>query len=115
MDKHTGKEESALFVKRSNNLIKLEKASISHIMVEGRYSELYVNDAKFVCRKSLVELQELFPEDLFFRAHRNFLVNKLFVKQIDTSERTVYLTTGEFVPLSTRYMENAKGLYTIVT
>ncbi|WP_341900109.1 LytTR family DNA-binding domain-containing protein [Fluviicola taffensis] len=115
MNMHCSKQEKALFVKRNTSLIKLDKDSISHIMVEGRYSELYVNEKKFVCRKSLAELLELFPEDLFFRAHRNFLVNKLFVRHIDTSEYTVYLTTGDLVPISRRYMENAKGIYTIVT
>lgn len=103
------------FVKHQRSLIKLSVHEIVFAKVEGRYTELHLPEKRFVCRKSLSELQEILPVQLFTRSHRNFLINKNFVQSVMFNESSVYLTTGEVLPVSNRHLASIRNLFPIVS
>lgn len=103
------------FIKHNRSLIKLSVYEIMFAKVEGRYTELHLSDKRFVCRKSLSELLDLLPEELFVRSHRNFLINKNYVKSVIFNESSVYLTNGEVLPVSNRYLTAVRNLFPIVS
>ena len=99
------------YVKKARSLIKLAVQSISHVKVEGRYCELYVNDIRYVCRKSLNDLVSTFPTRFFFRPHRNYMVNREYVQEVTPSESTIYLTNGTAIPIGTSQMDMVKSVF----
>lgn len=99
------------YVKKARSLIKLAVRSISHVKVDGRYCELYANNVRYLCRKSLTELVNTFPAAFFFRPHRNYMVNTEFVQQVTPSENTIYLTNGNAIPIGTSQMETVKSVF----
>jgi len=101
----------SFYVKHNKSLIKHDVDSISYIQVSGRYCELHVDGQRFLCRKSLSELANIFPEGSLIRTHRNYAINPAFVKKIVASENSVYLTDGTIVPVSAKHMEEVKNLF----
>ena len=102
------------YIKHNRSLIKLSVADIAFVKVDGRYSELYHSDGRFICRKSLKEIEGLLPKGIFVRSHRNYLINKSFIKTVIFGESSIYLTNGEVLPVSTRYLYVVKAMFPIV-
>ena len=102
------------YVKHNRALIKLSVNEISFVKVDGRYSELYHIEDRFICRKSLKEIQGLLPKEIFVRSHRNYLINKNYVKTVVFDENSIYLTNGKILPVSTRYLNEVRGMFPIV-
>lgn len=103
------------YVKHNKALVKLATSAISHVKVSGRYSELYHEGKRFLCRKSLVDLMTLFPKNQFIRTHRNYLANISFVDNVVVSESSVYLTNGVVLPVSSSQLEAVKALFPLLT
>ncbi|MDX2362467.1 MAG: response regulator transcription factor [Crocinitomicaceae bacterium] len=102
------------YLKHNRTLVKLSIKEISHIKVDGRYSELYHDGNRYLCRKSLKDLQSIFPEGLFVRTHRNFLGNAQFIRQVIVGESSVYLTNDEILPLSAGYIDEVKSVFPVL-
>lgn len=107
--------EQYFFMKHNQSLVKLSIHDILYVKVEGRYTEVHLNSKRYVCRKSLTELQHMLPESLFVRSHRNFLVNKHSVTSVLFNESSVYLTNGTVLPVSARYLSAVRNLFPIVS
>jgi two-component system LytT family response regulator len=53
--------------------------------------------------KSLKELQELLPDNQFYRTHKSYLVNVHYIRKfIKTNESYVLLKSGAKIPVSVR-------------
>lgn len=82
--------------------IRLEEKEIVYLKVEGNYTEIHTDVKRYVERKSMKKiLDELHIE--LIQIHRNFHINPNFVKEANAS---VYLSTGEVLPLSRNYKKN---------
>lgn len=79
--------------------VRLIEKDIVYLKVEGNYTEIHTKDKRYVERKSMKKiLDELHFE--FIQIHRSFYVNPNFVIE---SNDSVYLSTGEVLPLSRTY------------
>lgn len=71
---------------------------------DGNYSIIYLfNGEKHVISKSLGEIEELLPNDSFFRIHRSSIINLSYVsKYIKTEGQQVFMEDGSKLDVSHR-------------
>jgi len=102
---------SHFYVKHNKSLVKLSTEQISYVKVDGRYCEIYCNNKRYICRKSMSDLDNLMPKDQFVRTHRNYLMNINFVEKVTFSESTVYLSEGSTIPIGSSQAEKVRSLF----
>jgi two-component system LytT family response regulator len=82
---------------------------ITWIEADGAYSRVHFQSGKpHVVRETLADLHPRLDPAIFLRAHRSAIVNRSFVREIQTLGRAEYslvLTDGQRVPLSRRRRE----------
>lgn len=62
-------------------LVKIE--DIYLFEVDGNYTKVFFKDEKAIISKSLNQIESKLPEEFFFRANRNQIINIQFAQQID--------------------------------
>ena len=80
----------------------VEVSSILYCQAEGAYTRVFLVDTKFILvSKSLGDIEELLPQDLFQRIHHSTIVNIDFVTHFVRSDGGyVKLKTGEELTVS---------------
>lgn len=76
---------------------------ITHIIFCEGVSEIRIGEQ--IVKKihqPLIVLEKLFPENTFFRIHRNFIINKDFIESYDPAGKYISCTHGERIPVSRR-------------
>lgn len=79
--------------------VRIRETSIVYLQVDGNYTEIHTTDKRYVERKSMKRVLEELHINLI-RIHRSYYVNPSFIKEANAS---VYLTTGEVLPVSRKY------------
>ena len=102
--------EEYLFIKKNRSLVKVFIADISHIEVEDRYCNVYTDSGRFVVLTSLVKMIDLLDKFGFLRTHRNYLVNKQLITEINLSENYVVVGKERKIPLSESYKHITKEI-----
>lgn len=59
---------------------------ISHIEAMGDYVKIVTNKRKYVVLMSMKKIEELLPEELFFRTHKSFIVNTKKIEHFTANE-----------------------------
>ena len=90
-----------IFMKKGNNFVKVAYADIQYASVEGKYSEVYVKDHKYLVQCSLKELGTKLPNS-FVRVHNNYIVNLHQVQKFNHQDSQVFLKNDTFIPVSKR-------------
>jgi len=87
-----------------NGFIKLNTHNIEYCYASQSYSVIVNYDKKeYIIAKSLRELQDMLPEDQFYRTHKSYLVNIYYIrKYVHAKESYVLLTSGIKIPVSVR-------------
>ena len=76
--------------KTGYNIVRL--STIVYCQAEHNYCTIFTNDGKTVTiSSSLKNLEDMLPQDVFFRAHKSFLVNLNFVKSYDRKKGVLVL------------------------
>lgn len=97
-----GVEKKDKFYVKVGNKYKIVQASdIEYMVIDGKYLDLHLADAKYSIRSSILEILNLLPEN-FIRVHGSFIVNIEKVESIIPSDQTVQLLNHE-VPFSRNY------------
>lgn len=79
--------------------------NIMYLEAQGSYANIYLaNKQKVVTTRSIKELEELLPLDIFCRIHNSFIVNTKFVSQYHRSGRSgiVIMTDNTEIEISVR-------------
>ena len=78
--------------------------NIVYCYAQKSYAVIVLNTQKeFVVPKSLKELQEILPENQFYRTHKSYLVNIYYIKKfIRGNDNYVLLEDGIKIPVSIR-------------
>jgi len=81
--------------------------NIVRCLADGNYTEIYLfNSQKYIISKKLKEIEELLPEDKFFRIHRSSLINIAYVSRYKRSEGfQVFMDDGSVLDISHRRKE----------
>lgn len=86
-------------------------ADIYLFEVDGNYTKIFFQDEKAIISKSLNQIEEKLPEDYFFRANRNQIINMEYIGKIDpwfSGNLLVHLPKETKVEISRRQTNNFK-------
>ena len=68
---------------------------------DGNYTTLYfTNGEKLVIIKKLKEIDDLLPNDHFFRVHNSYIINLKKIKEFQKVENTIILENEVHIPIS---------------
>lgn len=94
---------SSLKVNNKSETLFIKTSEIYFIRAEGRYSEVYTAKGKFTISKNLGELESELIRSAFFRAHRSYLVNRHYVRNISKNDGGfIVMEGGTEIELSRR-------------
>jgi two-component system LytT family response regulator len=98
-------ENSQIFIKDGEKcwLVKLNEIQLFEIV--GNYTRVYFRDCKPLIYKSLNQVEERLPQQLFFRANRQQVVNLQYIKSVDNwfnGKLKATLQNGSEVEISRR-------------
>ncbi|MCK0160658.1 LytR/AlgR family response regulator transcription factor [Allomuricauda sp. F6463D] len=98
-------EDSQIFIKDGDScwLVKIGDISLFEIM--GNYTRVYFEDKKPMLYKSLNQVEEKLPEDSFFRANRQQIVNTNYIENVVpwfNGKLKLTIKNGEEVEVSRR-------------
>jgi len=105
-----------LSINKNSNIIKVNK--IIYIIAERQYSKVVITNGKSVLlRKSLLYWESILPSELFFRIHRNTIVNVQEVdsisKKSDGKYKVIMKNTRIEFEISRRYMKKIRELFLV--
>jgi two-component system LytT family response regulator len=82
----------------------INHSQIIYIEADDNYSKIFLDDnSEFLLSKTLRVVEEDLNNEMFFRSHRTYLINLLFVKEIcKGSEMFLLLKNGTKIPLARR-------------
>lgn len=80
--------------------VRITAEEIRYIEAVGHYTKVQTERSAFRIKKGIRQWQEELESEPFVYSHRSYLVNLLYVSQINKSE--VLLDSGETIPLSRR-------------
>lgn len=82
-------------------LLFLESDEILYAESDGNYSTIFLSDGKkIVLTKKLKEVNELLPEDSFFRVHNSYIINLSKIKEFLKADGYVVLKSKHKIPVS---------------
>jgi DNA-binding LytR/AlgR family response regulator len=90
----------SIFVKTRTRLEKVRVGDVLWVAASDIYAELHTHTGKFIVNYPLKVIEEKFPEDLFFRVHRSFLIN---LQSIDALEDNEVIINGQHIPIGKTY------------
>jgi DNA-binding LytR/AlgR family response regulator len=102
-----------LFIKKGPSLKKVLISDIIYIEVEEKYCNIITSSEKFVIMISLTKILKLLDSTIFFRTHRNFIVNTHKIEEIVPSDNLILLTGNHKVTLSETYKNILKKIRTL--
>jgi two-component system, LytTR family, response regulator len=108
--------DSSVFVKDGEQCWMLELNKVVHFTSAGNYTEVHFDGHRPLIHKSLNQLEARLPEQLFFRANRQQIIN---IKRITSIELTVagtlelIMLDGSAVEVSRRHSTRFKQLLSL--
>jgi two-component system LytT family response regulator len=94
-----------IFIKDGDRCYFVPVRDIFLIESEGNYVKVHFENKKPLLHKSLTYMEARLPEDIFFRANRQFIFNMDYVKKIEpyfNSTLLIELQSGQRIDLSQR-------------
>ena len=88
-------------INTDGKLVFLEPKDIFYVESDGNYCTLFLSgNKKIVVTKKLKEINELLPEDHFFRIHNSYIINLHKIKEFIKSDGYVVLENNSKIPVS---------------
>ncbi len=104
---HPKKQMNKLAVSTLNGLLFFEINDVIHLEAQSNYTNIFFkNKPKIIVSKTLKELEDLLPSDIFFRVHHSYLINLNYIKKyIRGDGGQIELENGILVDVSRRKKE----------
>lgn len=100
-----------IFIRDGEKCWLVKIADIFLFEVDGNYTKVFFQDEKAILNKSLNNIEEKLPDDFFFRANRNQIINIEYILKIDpwfSGNLLVQLPKEVKVEISRRQTNNFK-------
>jgi len=97
--------DKKIFIKDGENCYFVPIKDIFLIESEGNYVKVYFENKKPLLHKSLTYMDNRLPEDVFFRANRQYIINLNFIRHIEpyfNSTLLIEMQNGQKIDLSQR-------------
>lgn len=103
---------------QSNGIIRFATFSeIIYLKADDNYTSFILKDlSQFTMCKSLQNFETVLGHQ-FFRCHKTYLVNPIFIREINKRNHQILLTTGESIPYSrnkTKTLEEKMKIRTLM-
>lgn len=98
-------ESSQIFIKDGEACWLVKIGDISHFEIVGNYTRVFFEDKKPLLYKSLNQVEEKLPENSFFRANRQQIVNTSFIENVVpwfNGKLKLHMKNGEEIEVSRR-------------
>lgn len=112
-DEDTVISEEYLFIKKGRSLKKVHVSEIIYIEVEEKYCNIITEKERFVILISLTKILNLLDNELFYRTHRNFIVNVDKILEIVPADNLILVSGNHKVTLSDKYKDFIKKMRTL--
>ncbi len=98
---NAGNIHNRITINTDGKLIFLESDEILYAESDGNYSTLYLVDGqKLVLTKKLKEVNDILPQDSFFRIHNSYIINLHKIKEFLKTDGYVILKSNHKIPVS---------------
>lgn len=98
---NSGGNQKKITFNTDGKLLFLESNQILYAESDGNYSTIFLTDGqKIVLTKKLKEVNELLPEDSFFRIHNSYIINLNKIKEFLKTDGYVVLESNHKIPVS---------------
>lgn len=99
-------QQQQIILKDNNQYETVSFNDICYVKAMGSYSKIFFKKdniyKSLLMSKAISEYEELFPDELFFRTHRSYLINCKFIRTISKEEMIVSLDNKEALPIGRR-------------
>lgn len=99
---NNGNEPASIFLKSGTKHIKADINRITHVKGLKDYSIIYMGGEKIIVKGSIKTIQVQFPEYLFIRVHKSYLVAK---QKISTVKSNTIIIDGCIIPVGRSYKQ----------
>ncbi len=85
----------------------VDVTDITHMDAEGSYTVIYFqNQTSLLTSKAIKEFEEVLDPEVFFRAHKSYLVNMQYIKSYSSVDgHEIILNNNSKIPLARRRLE----------
>lgn len=98
-------ENSQIFIKDGEKCWLVKIGTISHFEIVGNYTRVFFEDQKPMLYKSLNQVEEKLPQQSFFRANRQQIINTNFIENVVpwfNGKLKLTMKSGEEIEVSRR-------------
>ena len=96
-------KRNGLWIRSSERIRLIPYKEISHILHNNGHTEIHTGEELLKrTHVPLGGLERQVPENIFFRIHRNFIINRLYIRRCDPDSRFVVFDGGMKFPVSRR-------------
>lgn len=88
---------SEVYIRQGDSFIKIDWEEILYVESMQNYLKLHFKDKSFVIHQTMASLEDMLPNDSFFRIHKSFLVNTSHIELVSGGRIFV---NGKELPLS---------------
>ncbi len=93
--------EDAVYIKADNAFEKVFYKDLYYVEANGNMVTIYTKNRDYSIRKSMKEIEEILPSQLFLRVQKSFIVNLMQIESFNTKE--IFLTGGAVVQVGRQY------------
>jgi len=92
-----------LIIPKNNEKLLINIDDITYCKSDLGYTQIFINNTSPLCiSKNLKQIENLFPENQFFRCHQSYLVNIKYINSFSRKGHYIKLTNGDRIRLSRR-------------
>lgn len=94
-------DQKKITINTDGKLIFLDAEEILYVESDGNYSTIVMdNSQKIVITKKLKEMNDILPENQFFRIHNSYIINLKKIKEFIKSEGYVVMESNYKIPVA---------------
>lgn len=91
----------AVYIKADNAFERVEYTDIYYVEANGNMVTIYTKHRNFTIRKSMKDMEDKLPSNLFLRVQKSFIVQLAQIENFNTKE--INLRTGDIVQVGRQY------------
>ncbi|MEM9850298.1 MAG: LytTR family DNA-binding domain-containing protein, partial [Bacteroidota bacterium] len=93
-----------IFIKSGYEHIKIDTAAIVYIKSDADYTELHLNNKKYLSSESLRHWLATLDAQQFVRIHKSYIINSTKIEKVIGNQ--IYLNKASVVPIGRAYKES---------
>lgn len=103
--------DDSIFIKSKSRLVKVALRDILFVEANDIYCNVYTTDSKYIVNYTLKAIAEKFPEAIFLRVHRSYLVNQQKVEALEYSDLIIQ---GHKIPIGKTYKDELMQYFDVM-